>query len=134
MYQLSKHLISILAPLVGKSASHVRNSAEFASFIVGQSHPSGTMLVSFDVVSLFTRVPAALAVKVIHERRTVDTSLVTSLSADQVVQLLQFCLDAMFLAYKGDVYQYTGYYSPVCFIMSKSKQAVKMLTSYGHSQ
>ena len=108
-YQLSKHLVSILAPLVGKSASHVRNSAEFATFIAGQSLPRGTLLVSFDVVSLFTKVPVDLAVKGAHERLSMDTSLIerTSLSADQVVKLLRFCLDATFLAYRGDFYQQT---------------------------
>lgn len=34
-YALSKHLVHILAPLVDKSQSHVRNSTEFASFITG---------------------------------------------------------------------------------------------------
>ena len=92
---LTSWLVSILAPLVGKSASHMRNSADFATFIAGQS------LVSFDVVSLFTRVPVDLTVKVAHKRLSMDTSLIerTSLSADQVVQLLQFCLDATFLGY-----------------------------------
>ena len=108
-YQLSKHLVSILSPLVGKSASHVRNSSEFATFIAGQSLPNGTVLVSFDVVSLFTNVPVDLAVKVAHERLSLDTSLVerTALSAEQVVNLLRFCLDATFLAYRGEFYQQT---------------------------
>ena len=38
-YALSKHLASILAPLIGKSQSHVRNSTEFSSFITGQTIP-----------------------------------------------------------------------------------------------
>ena len=66
-------------------------------------------MVSFDVVSLFTNVPGDLAVKVAHERLSLDTSLVerTALSAEQVVNLLQFCLDATFLAYRGEFYQQT---------------------------
>ena len=44
-YQLSKHLVSILTPFVGMSDSHVRNSAQFATFIAGQVLPSGTVLV-----------------------------------------------------------------------------------------
>ncbi len=63
-YELSKHLVSILSLLVGKSTSHVKNSAEFASFIASQTLSSGMILVSFDVVSLFTRVSADLAVSV----------------------------------------------------------------------
>ena len=65
----------LLTPLVGKSDSHVRNSALFSAFISGQVLPSGIVLVSFDVISLFTNVPADLAVEVAHERLSRDTSL-----------------------------------------------------------
>ena len=107
-YQSSKHLVSILTPLVGKSDSHMRNSELFSTFIAGQVLPSGTVLVSFDVISLFTNVPAGLAVEVAHERLRKDTSLAehTALSADQVANL-RFCLDATFLAYRGEHYQQT---------------------------
>ena len=108
-YNLSKHLVTILSPLVGKSSSHVKNSFEFASFIAGQSLLPGMVLVSFDVVSLFTKVPVELAVRVAHERLLADTSLAerTSLSPDEVVNLLRFCLGATYLSYRGEVYQQT---------------------------
>ena len=105
-YNLSKHLVTILSPLVGKSSSHVRNSFEFASFIAGQSLRPGMVLVSFDVVSLFTKVPVELAVRVAHERLLADTSL-AELSPDEVVNLLRFCLGATYLSYRGEVYQQT---------------------------
>ena len=59
-YQLSKHLVFLLAPLVGKTPAHVKNSIDFASFISDQTLQQGQMLVSFDVVSLFTNVPVDL--------------------------------------------------------------------------
>ena len=48
----------------------------------------------------FTKVPVDLAVKGAHEQLSMDTSMIkrTSLSADQVVKLLRFCLDATFLS------------------------------------
>ena len=57
----------------------------------------------------FTKVPVDLTVKGAHERLSMDTSLIEriSLSADQVVKLLRFCLDATFLSYRGDFYQQT---------------------------
>ena len=91
------------------SDSHARNSAQFATFIACQVHHSGTVLVSFDVISLFTNVPVDLAVQVAHERLNADTSLEehTTLSADRVANLLRFCLDVTFLACRGEYYQHT---------------------------
>ena len=49
-YQLSKHLVSIKSPLIGTFDSHMRNSAEFATFTAGQFLLGGTVLLSFAVV------------------------------------------------------------------------------------
>ena len=64
-------------------------------------------LVSFDVVSLFTKVPVDLAAKVARERLTADQSLAdrTALSANEVVSLLEFCLRATYLSYRGEMFQ-----------------------------
>ena len=87
----------------------MKNLAEFASFIASQTLSSGMILVSFDVVSLFTSLPADLAVSVAGERLKADSSLseLTALSAEQVVKLLQFCLDATYLAYRGEFFKQT---------------------------
>ena len=44
-----------------------------------------------------------------HKHLSADTSLIerTALSADQVANLLHFCLYATFLAYRGEYYQQT---------------------------
>ena len=56
-YQLSKHLVHLLSPLVRNTSSFVKNSTEFAAYISDQIITDGAVLVSFDVVSLFTNVP-----------------------------------------------------------------------------
>ena len=61
-YQLSKHLAQILAQLIGNTDSHVTNSSEFVSFIQTQKLAQKDILMSFDVVLLFTCVPVELAV------------------------------------------------------------------------
>ena len=103
----------------------MKNSFEFVSFIAGQSLHHGTVLVSFDVpvVSLFTKVSVDLAARVAHERLVADTSLMerTSLSPDEVVDLLKFCLGATYLSYKGEAYQQTfstAMGSPVSFTIA----------------
>ena len=85
-YQLSKHLVFLLAPLVGKTPAHVKNSIDFASFISDQTLQQGQVLVSFDAVSLFTNVPVDLACRVAGMCLQSDESLGdrTMLSPDQI--------------------------------------------------
>ena len=65
------------------------------------------MLVSFDVVSLFTNVPTSLAIEVARRRMDADESLETrtNLSVDEIVRLLAFCLNATYLSFHGSVYR-----------------------------
>jgi len=76
-YQLSKHLAHILSPLVGNTPSHVKNSTQFPEFISQQSVAPGEILLSFDVVSLFTNVPVELACRVAEERVSTDETLMS---------------------------------------------------------
>ena len=64
-----------LVPLVGNSEHHVRNSTDFAKCITTQTLKEDEVLVSFDVVSLFTKIPTNLAVQVAHQRLQDDYSL-----------------------------------------------------------
>ena len=108
-YQLSKHLAKLLSPLVGNSPSHVRNSRSFVEFIQPQVLKEGEVLASFDVVSLFTNVPVDLALAVAQRRLQGDSTLEerTCLKVEEVMELLEFCLSATFLGFRGSVYRQT---------------------------
>ena len=64
-------------------------------------------LVSFDVVSLFTKIPVDLAVKLAEERLIEDASLgqKSSLPEEDIIHLLSFCLKTTQFAYNGTYYQ-----------------------------
>ena len=102
-YQLSKHLVYLLSLLVGNTTSHVRNCKDFASFISDYTIPDDHMLVSFDVVSLFPNVPVALACEVGDSRLQTDSTL--EITSTDIVTLLRFCLNATFIAFRGDFFQ-----------------------------
>ena len=61
LYNLSKFLAGILSPLVGLNSCSVKNSYEFVEIISGITLSSNECLVSFDVVSLFTKIPVNTA-------------------------------------------------------------------------
>ena len=65
------------------------------------------ILVSFDVVSLFTNVPTKLAIQVARQRLEDDSNLTdrTALSIDNIICLLEFCLDATYSSFRGKYYQ-----------------------------
>ena len=106
-YQLSKHLSKVLEPLVGNTEHSVHNSADFPKFISAQTIDDNKTLVSFDVVSLFTKVPVDLAIQIASQRLQNDTSLTgrTSLTSTEIPTLLEFCLNATYFAFCNFFYR-----------------------------
>ena len=87
-------------------------------------------LVSFDVVSLFTKIPVDLAVKVAEERLREDASLGqrTSLPVEDIIHLLSFCLKTTQFAYNGTYYQQifgTAMGSPVSAVFAKCNMVME---------
>ena len=122
-YELSKFLASLLSPCVGLTNHHVKNSGQFTQFITTQTLTDTDVLVSFDVVSLFTRVPIARALQVSRDRLERDPSLPerTCLSVDDICNLLGLCLDATYLSFEGTVYRQvhgTAMGSPVSVVVA----------------
>ena len=74
-----------------------------ADFRRGKTLNACEELVSFDFFSLFTKIPVDLAVKVAEERLREDASLGqrTSLPAEDIIQLLSFCLKTTKFANNG---------------------------------
>ena len=73
-YQLCKHLCRLLSPLVVNIPTHINNSSTFSNFVKTQ-RLGEEILVSFDVVSLFTKVPIELAIQVAKERLQEENTL-----------------------------------------------------------
>ena len=66
-YQLAKFLSKTLKPLVGNTSSYVKDSTHFVKGIKDLHVEDNDLLISFDVVSLYTKVLVDDAIKVIQE-------------------------------------------------------------------
>ena len=89
-YGVSSFFAKILSPVVGNTENTVKNSCHFSEFVRGKTLKAYQVLVSFDVVSLFTNIPVDLAIKVATKRLRQDATLLqrTSLHVEDIIDLL----------------------------------------------
>ena len=101
-YALSKELASILFKLTGLSEHHVKNSEEFVKSVTSIKIEETEILVSFDVISLFTKIPVDLAIKVAQERlhKLQNLNELTKWSVKDICNGLQICLEATYLTFR----------------------------------
>ena len=106
-YESAKFLARILGPLVGHLPHHVKNSADFVNKIKDLEVPPPWKLVSFDVSALFTSIPIEEALQVTRKCLDQDRTLKdrTNLTVDDVLELLDICLNTTYFTYKGTIYQ-----------------------------
>ena len=104
---LVKELTRILSPLAGKTPSHVRNSADFVQKIRQTSLAESDIMISFDVVSLFTNVPVDEALLVITERLQQDTTLEerTSIPIPDLCHLVELCLKSTYFQFNRSFFE-----------------------------
>jgi hypothetical protein len=97
----------MLSPLTGKTESFVKNSGHFVQRIKSLDLQSSEIMVSFDIVSLFTIVPVNEALHVIKERLKDDTTLEerSALPVESMMELLEVCLKTTYFQVGDKFYQ-----------------------------
>jgi hypothetical protein len=92
-YALAKYLNGLLGPLVGQSDHHIRKSEAFVKKLQTIKLQETDILVSFDVVSLFTKVPLEDTIQ-----------LFTAKFSKQTVELFRHVLTTTYFFYDGSFY------------------------------
>jgi len=106
-YALSKKIVHIIAPLVGNTEFHVRNSSDFVESINELRLEDDEILVSFDVVSLFTNIPTTLAVEIAKKRLAEcnDFQERINWSIQDVCEGMDICMQSAYFAFRGKYFK-----------------------------
>jgi Reverse transcriptase (RNA-dependent DNA polymerase) len=93
---LAKYLAKILQPWAEDATSYVKNSTHFVNLINDAKVGSDDLLVSFDIVSLFTKVPIEEALTTIKENHHV---------AEHIMELTRHCMKSTYFIYNKQFYK-----------------------------
>ncbi|XP_055918518.1 uncharacterized protein LOC129950611 [Eupeodes corollae] len=104
-YELSRFVGRILQSVTNETKYTVKNSYEFVDKARNVKLQSNDVLVSFDVISLFTNIPVQLAINIIKKKW--DTiSRHTKISQTKFIEIMDFCLkDNNYLQFKDIIYK-----------------------------
>jgi hypothetical protein len=96
-----------LKPVVGKTEHHVVNSKEFVTKMEQIRLGKNDILISFDVISLFTNVPVEEACNIAKERLLSDIALPqrTNHSPENLYDLLKLCLTTTCFQWREKFYE-----------------------------
>ena len=101
-YELSKYIGSILRKAL-TSKYNIKDSFEFCRFVNEIQIPQGHILLSFDVVSLFTSIPKELVKNSVF-RHWNSIKQHTPICLDIFWEITEFCIDCSFFSFEGVYY------------------------------
>lgn len=102
-------LSNILKKVASKHEYTVKNGEEFVKGIKNIKIRPGDQMISFDVVSLFTKVPIKETLKIIKKRLQDYDNLneLTKLSINDLMELIKICLKSTYFKYNSKFYHQT---------------------------
>ena len=107
LYNTSKFLTNISTPLQNGNGFSVTNSSNFSNEISNIDIQDDEIMLSFDVVSLFTAIPVKKACEYIQNKLDCDESLHlrTNLDTTDIISGLNFVLSNNYFVYNDSIYK-----------------------------
>ena len=98
--------MDILNPQAEKGLSYIENSNEFKKALAMIQIGENDIQASFDVVALYPSIPVEKALSCARERLMKDETLSerTDWNVDDIIKLLQICLETHFKTMDGRIY------------------------------
>ena len=131
-YITSMALAEIIAPMLGTTEHHVKNSHDLAEFVKDFTIAEDEEFASHDVVALFSNTPIPKTLEYIKNELTKDVTVKdrTNLDVDGIIELLEFICNTTYFIFDGTIMQQkfgTAMGSPVLaavvnFYMQKLEQ------------
>ncbi|KAI4476895.1 hypothetical protein M0804_013222 [Polistes exclamans] len=104
-YKVAKFLHLLLTRTISsKFVFSIKNSFKLAEFIRGTKLPEGYILVSLDVISLFTNIPKELVIKIIEDNWD-ELSKCITVHKKTLIELIQLCFETSYFRFNGEFYQ-----------------------------
>ena len=107
LYNWSKFIAVLLTPLVGANGFTVKNSYELVEQLKNLTINHDECMVSFDVISLFTKIPVNVAKTVVLEQLKKNDTLddKSDLTLIDIMTASNLCLDNTYLYFRGKFYR-----------------------------
>ena len=96
-----------MSPLQNHNGYSVTNSTDFTKKLINTTIDDDEIMISFDVVSLFTAIPVDRACERIRNKLNKDNMLGqrSKLSIDDIIKLLHFTLSNSYFTYNNETYK-----------------------------
>lgn len=104
-YDLSKWIGTIINSVIDHDVINIKNSYEFRDFITEQEIKSDHILVSFDVISLFTNIPLELVMTIVTKNWEIIENI-TPIPIEMFLKITKFCVnECNYFKCLGNIYQ-----------------------------
>jgi hypothetical protein len=95
-HKTARYAAKLIQPIPEKAKSYVKNSTHFIELIHEITIEPEDILVSFDVVSLYTKVPVQEALDILAEKKVIS---------EDILKLVKHCMFSTYFIYEGQFYK-----------------------------